>query len=138
MMPDDDDFSVFGETEPGDGISSADSDILLDSSADPNLLTFVREGQRAVVSFNSKSLLDEVCIAAYLDQLLKFIKSFDCQVLAFDLTGIKILPSGMLGVLVTLNQRGVKVELLNPIPDIVDVLRITHLAPMFSIRATVN
>ena len=137
-MTDDDDF-ILGDAEPTDGISSADdSGILAVANADPNLLTFVRDGQRAIVGFNSKSVPDEVCIAAYRDQLLKFVEDFDCKVFAFELTGIKLLPSGMLGVLVSLKKRGIEIELLNPAPDIIDVLQITRLASMFTMRPAMN
>lgn len=136
-MPDEDDF-VLGDPERSDGASSDDdSDILTDSSTDPNLLTFARDGQRAIVGFNSKSILDEVCIAAYRHQLLRYVQEFECKVIAFDLSGVKILPSGMLGVLITLKEQGLEVELLNPAADIVDVLRITRLAPMFTVRRAI-
>ncbi|MBI3860454.1 MAG: anti-sigma factor antagonist [Planctomycetia bacterium] len=133
-MPDDDDF-VLGEPDPADEtVSDDESGILKDANADPNLLTFVRDGERAIVGFNSKTVPDELCIAAYRSQLLKYVQDFGCKVLAFELAGVKILPSGMLGLLVTLKKRGTEVELLNPVPDIVEVLRITRLAPMFTIR----
>ncbi|HEY3966408.1 MAG TPA: anti-sigma factor antagonist [Planctomycetaceae bacterium] len=133
-MPDDDDF-VLGGPEPAEGTSSDDdSGVLTVSDADPNLLTFARDGDRAIVGFNSKSVPDELCVAAYRNQLFKYVQDFNCKILAFELSGIKILPSGMLGLLVTLKKRGVAVELLNPVADIVDVLRITRLAPMFTIH----
>jgi hypothetical protein len=133
-MPDEDDF-VLGESEGSEEASSdEDSGILTDSGADPTLLTFVLDGRRAVVGFNSQSVPDEVCIAAYRNQLLKYIQDHDCQALAFDLSGIKLVPSGMLGLLVSLKKRGLEVELLNPAADIVDVLRITRLATMFKIQ----
>lgn len=133
-MPDDDDF-VFGEPEPTEGTSSdGDSDILVASNADPNLLTIVRDGQRVVVGFNSKSVPDEVCIAGYRHQLLKYVEDFNCKVIAFDLTDVKLLPSGMLGLLTSLKKRGLEIELLNPAADVVEVLRLSRLAPMFTVR----
>lgn len=134
MPDDDDDDFVFGGPDPSDEtVSEEDSGILAVGNADPSLLTFVRDGQRAIVGFNSKTVPDELSVAGYRDQLLKYVQDHDCKVLAFELTGIKILPSGMLGLLVTLKKRGLVVELLNPVADIVDVLRITKLAPMFTV-----
>ena len=133
-MPDEDDF-VLGESEPtGKASSDEDSGILADSSTDPTLLTFVLDGRRAIVGFNTTSVPDEVCIAAYRNQLLKYVQDHDCQVLAFNLSGIKLVPSGMLGLLVSLKKRGLEVELLNAAPDILEVLRITRLATMFKIE----
>jgi hypothetical protein len=136
-MPDEDDF-VLGGSESAEGNSDEDSGILADSDTDPTLLTFVRDGRRAIVGFNSKSVPDELCIAAYRNQLIKYVEDFDCQTLAFELVGVKMLPSGMLGLLVSLKKRGLQVELLNPAADIVDVLRITRLAPMFTIQGAAN
>jgi hypothetical protein len=62
------------------------------------------------------------------------VQKSGCDVLTFDLTGIKVLPSGMLGLLVTLKKRGQQIELLNPSADIQEVLRVTRLLSMFSIR----
>jgi hypothetical protein len=138
IMPDENDF-VLGESEESEKASSdEDSGILDDSAADPTLLTFLLDGRRAIVGFNSKSVPDEVCIAAYRNQLLKYVQDHDCQSLAFDLSGIKLVPSGMLGLLVSLKKRGLDVELLNAAADIVDVLRITRLATMFKIEPTAS
>jgi anti-sigma B factor antagonist len=78
-----------------------------------------------------------VCVAGYREQLLKIVQESGCNVLTFDLTGIKILPSGMLGLLVTMRNRGQSIELLNPSVDIQEVLRVTRLLTLFSIRPPV-
>jgi hypothetical protein len=134
-MVDDDDF-VLGEPETGEPGKQTESDsgVLVAGAADPTLLSFTRDGSRVVVGFNSTDVPDEVCVAAYRTQLLKFVQESECTVLTFDLTGIKILPSGMLGLLVTLKKRGLEIELLNPIADIVEVLRITKLNSLFKVR----
>ena len=133
-MPEEDDF-VVGEPEASTGGAlEDDSGVLVAGSVDPNLLTFVHDGSRVIVGFNSKEVPDEVCVAAYRNQLLKIVEESNCNVLTFDLTGIKILPSGMLGLLVTMKNRGQKIELLNPSIDILEVLRVTRLSTLFSIR----
>jgi hypothetical protein len=133
-MSDDDDF-VLGESQPPSNKAlEDDSGVLVAGSVDPNLLTFVRDGSRMIVGFNCKDVPDEVCVAGYRNQLLKTLQESDCKTLTFDLTGIKILPSGMLGVLVTMKNRGQAIELLNPSADIQDVLRVTRLISLFSIR----
>lgn len=136
MVEDDDDDFVLGGPEDGapGNLAESDSGVLVSGAADPNLLSLVRDGDRAIVSFNSTDVPDEVCVAVYRTQLLKFVQESDCNVLAFDLTGIKILPSGMLGLLVTLKKRGLEIELLNPVVDIVEVLRITKLNSLFTVK----
>jgi hypothetical protein len=134
-MPDDDDDFVLGEPVPlTEGALEDDSGVLVAGSVDPNLLTFVRDGSRVIVGFNSTDVPDEVCVAGYREQLLKIVQESGCKVLTFDLTGIRILPSGMLGLLVTLKNRGQAIELLNPSVDIQEVLRVTRLLTLFSIR----
>lgn len=133
-MPDEDDF-VLGEPEPlTNGVLEDDSGVLVAGSPDPNLLTFVRDRSRVIVGFNSKNVPDEICVAGYRDQLLKIVQESGCSTLTFDLTGIRILPSGMLGLLVTMKNRGQAIELLNPSGDIQEVLRVTRLLSLFSIR----
>ncbi len=69
-------------------------------AADPNLLKITRTGDAIVIGFNRQDVPDEVCIASYREQLLQLLAAHpDCQVLTFDLTGVKLLPSGMLGLL---------------------------------------
>jgi anti-sigma B factor antagonist len=134
IMPEEEDDFVLGGLESSEAAASdEDSGILTNVSTDPTLLTFVQDGQRAIVGFNSKSVPDEVCVAAYRNQLIKYVQDHDCKTLAFELAGIKILPSGMLGLLVSLKKRGLEIELLNPAVDIVDVLRITRLLQMFKV-----
>ena len=122
-MPDEDDFVVGDPELPTGGTLEDDSGVLVAGSVDPNLLTFIREGLRVIVSFNSKDVPDEVCVAGYRAQLLKIVQESDCKELAFDLTGIKILPSGMLGLLVTMKNRGQQIELLNPSVDVQEIGR---------------
>jgi hypothetical protein len=137
-MPEEEDDFVLGEPEPPAGEAlEDDSGVLVAGSVDPNLLTFVRDGSRVIVGFNSKDVPDEVCVAGYRDQLLKIVQESGCNVLTFDLTGIRIIPSGMLGLLVTMKNRGQAIEILNPSVDIQEVLRVTRLLTLFSIRPPV-
>ncbi len=100
----------------------------------PGVLRVYQTGPLTVVGFAGQDVPDEVCIAAYRDQLFKLIEDFQCQVLAFDLTGVVLVPSGMLGVLVSLRKRLERVELYNPSKDVLDVLEMTKLISMFEIR----
>ncbi|HEY2251811.1 MAG TPA: STAS domain-containing protein [Planctomycetaceae bacterium] len=136
-MTDEDDF-VLGEPEPPkDGGLEDDSGVLVAGPHDPDLLTFVRDGSRVIVGFNSKGVPDEVCVAGYREQLLKTVEESCCHTLTFDLTGIRIIPSGMLGLLVTMKNRGQAIEILNPSADIQEVLRVTRLLTLFTIRPPV-
>lgn len=101
---------------------------------DPAVLKVYQTGELTVVGFGGRDVPDEVCIAAYRTQLLDLISQFQVKILAFDLTGVQLVPSGMLGVLSTIRQRVERVELYNPSPDVREVLRITRLDRLFDIK----
>jgi anti-anti-sigma regulatory factor len=65
---------------------------------------------------------------------VELIAEHNCKVLAFDLTGVQLIPSGMLGVLSSLRQRVERIELYNPSADVLDVLRITKFDQLFAIK----
>ena len=62
------------------------------------------------------------------------IAQYGTKVLAFDLSGVQLVPSGMLGVLSSLSQRVERLEIYNPSPDVREVLRITRLERLFDIK----
>jgi hypothetical protein len=105
-----------------------------DLPEDPAVLKIYQTGELTVVGFGGRDVPDEVCIAAYRAQLLDLIATHDCKVLAFDLTGVQLVPSGMLGVLSSIRQRVGRVELYNPSPDVMEVLRITKFDQLFEIK----
>lgn len=103
----------------------------------PGVLKVYQTGPLTVVGFAGEDVPDEVCIAGYRDQLFKLIEEHQCKVLAFDLTGVGLVPSGMLGVLISLRKRLERVELYNPSKDVRDVLQMTNLISLFDIREVV-
>jgi anti-sigma B factor antagonist len=106
-------------------------------SADGSILKVYQVGPLTVVGFAGMDVPDEVCIAGYRDQLTKLLDEHKTEVLAFDCSGVKLMPSGMLGLLTSLRKRVSRVELYNPSDDVRMVLRLTNLEPLFDIK-TVN
>ena len=102
--------------------------------ADPNVLKVYQTGELTVVGFGGRDVPDEVCIAAYRQQLFDMIAQYGTKVLAFDLSGVVLVPSGMLGVLSSLRQRVERLEIYNPSPDVREVLRMTRLERLFDIK----
>jgi anti-anti-sigma regulatory factor len=98
------------------------------------VIKIYQTGELTVVGFGGKDVPDEVCIAAYREQLLDLIAEHGTKVLAFDLTGVLLVPSGMLGVLTTLRQRVDRLEIYNPSADVREVLRLTKLERLFDIK----
>lgn len=98
-----------------------------------DVLKIYQTGPITVVGFAGEDVPNEVCIAGYRDQLLALIDEHKVETLAFDLSGVRLVPSGMLGVLTSVRKRVGKVELYNPSPDVREVLRITNLEKLFEI-----
>ena len=84
-------------------------------------------GELTVVGFGRHDVLDHLNVPKCRDELAELIKDHDIKTLAFDLTGVKLIPSGMLGLLASLPKLGVKVLLCNPSGDIKEILEITRL-----------
>lgn len=122
--------SLFDETAPASG----DSSLNLGSLKDLNVLKVYKTGELTVVGFGGQDVPDEVCIAVYRDQLFKMVDEYKCKVLAFDLTGVTLVPSGMLGVLTSLRNKVDRIELYNPSVDVREVLQMTRLETLFDIK----
>lgn len=99
-----------------------------------NNLYVYEAGQLTVVGFGRHDVLDHVNVPQCRDELAQLIRDHKCEVLAFDLTGVKLIPSGMLGLLASLHKLGVKVMLFNPSEDMKEVLQITHLDQFLEIN----
>jgi anti-sigma B factor antagonist len=144
-MPDEDDFTVSDPEHvlddvhaAGAGVPEGDSGVLATQPADPNLLRITRDGPSLIIGFNHVDVPDEIYIAGYRQQVLRLLDEYpDCKLLTFDVTGIKLLPSGMLGLLASVKQRGRDVEVLNPSPDVRAALRVTKLDTLLTIRGPV-
>ena len=91
-------------------------------------------GELTVVGFGGRDVPDDTCLTAYRSQLAELIKSHGTKVLAFDLQGVKLIPSGLLGLIASCRNLGVEVELFNPSQDVRDVLRITGLDVVLTVR----
>lgn len=118
-----------------DGLAGAsDSSVSLGDGKDPNVLKIYQTGELTVVGFGGQDVPDEVCIAGYRDQLNKLIDQHQCKVLAFDLSGVRLVPSGMLGVLTTLRKRVERLEIYNASENIQEVLKLTNLVKLFDLR----
>ena len=92
-----------------------------------------RSGPLTVVGFGTRNALD-VSVVACQNELAKVLREANCHTLAVDLTGVRLVASGMLGVFASIQRRGVRVLLFNPSPDLVEVLEITKLDRLLAIH----
>lgn len=94
-------------------------------------------GELTVIGFGGRELLDHLNLAECRDEVTELIRDHGCSTLAFDLTGVRLIPSGLLGLLASVHRQGVEVHLYNPSADIREVLDITRLDRMFHLHELV-
>ncbi len=97
-------------------------------------LNVYQTGKLTVVSFVSAELLDQIVVSECRAEIAELIQQNACETLAFDLTGVKLVPSGMLGMLASLGRLGVQVLIFNPSDDIREVLEITRLDSLLQVQ----
>ena len=90
-------------------------------------LEVYQAGELTVIGFGGREVLDDMNVSECRDELVELIRTHECKVLAFDLTRVRLIPSGLLGLLASIRKQGVEVHLYNPSPDIREVLEITKL-----------
>ena len=90
-------------------------------------LEVYQTGELTVIGFGGREVLDDMNVADCRDELVDLIRENNCRVLAFDLTRVRLIPSGLLGLLASIRKQGVEVHLYNPSRDIREVLEITKL-----------
>ena len=106
-------------------------DIVTDNNP---ILEVYSTGSTTVVGFGGRDVFDDANVAVYREELVKLIEEVGCETLAFDLTGVKFLPSGLLGLLTTLRNHNVQVHIYNPSPDVREALSITHLDTLMTVH----
>lgn len=97
-------------------------------------LEVFKSGEITVVGFGDREILDQINLAACREQLELLIQQCNTKTLAFDLSGVRLIPSGMLGLLASLRDTGVTIQLFNPSEDVTEVLEITKLNRLFEIK----
>ncbi|MEQ8851133.1 STAS domain-containing protein [Gimesia sp.] len=91
------------------------------------ILQVYHSGPLCVAGFGGKDILDTFSVKDIRDELLELVKENQCETLALDLTGVTLIPSGMLGLLASMRDLNIDIHLYNPSEDIREVLEITRL-----------
>ena len=91
------------------------------------ILQIYSTGPMTVLGFGGREILDQLDIGACRSEIIALVKEHSTEKLAFDLTGVKLVPSGMLGLLASLRQLNVEVHVCNPSDDVREVLEVTKL-----------
>ncbi len=94
---------------------------------DDGVLHVYEAGELLVLGFAGRDVPTGFNVAHYRDAILELVKLHDTTRIAFDVTGVRLVPSGILGLWASLHQHGIGVEVYNPSEDITEVLEITKL-----------
>jgi anti-anti-sigma factor len=97
-------------------------------------LEILPSGDMTVVSFGGRDILNQVNIAACREQIIQMVKASQSKTIAFDLAGVRFIPSGMLGLLASLRDVVQTIQIWNPSDDVREVLEVTNLNQLFEIR----
>lgn len=90
-------------------------------------LVVYESGALTVVGFAGHMPLDELNLAECHDEVIALVRQHRCKVLAIDMTETRIIPSGLLGLMVAIHHQRVSVCLLNCSDELREVLEITKL-----------
>ena len=108
--------------------ASRDSRLFREFRDDASSRLQVQEsGRRTVVGFGGSELPPDYILSRYLPQIISLIDEHDCQEFAFDLAGVSAVPSGFLGVVASILNKGVRVSVRNSSSEIREVLALTNL-----------
>ncbi len=91
-------------------------------------------GKTTVVGFGGEEILDEVNIADCRDDVLQLVKQHHAEVVAFDLTGVRLIPSGMLGLMASLRNLNLRIQVFNPSPEVREVFAVTMFDQLIEVR----
>lgn len=93
----------------------------------PGIFEIYQTGELTVVGFGGREILDQIDLSQCRAEIVSLVEKSRCKTLAFDLSGVKLIPSGMLGLLASLRRTNVEVHLYNPSADVAEVLQVTRL-----------
>jgi Anti-anti-sigma regulatory factor (antagonist of anti-sigma factor) len=98
----------------------------------PKTFDVYASGALTVIGFGDRDPLD-LSVPDCLEEMNELLATVNGKHLAVDLTGIRLIASGMLGMLASTANRGINVLLFNPSEDIVEVLEITNLDKLLAV-----
>ena len=101
------------------------------------LLRVYSAGKVMVLGFGGQDVPSEFNVAHYRAAIVDLVRANESTTVAFDLTGVQLVPSGMLGLLVSLTRIPdvpLTVQVFNPSDDVREVLEITKLNRLIEIH----
>ena len=99
-----------------------------------DIFQIYQTGELTVVGFGGREILDQIDLSLCRAEIVELVEKHQAKTLAFDLSGVKLIPSGMLGLLASLRKMNIEIHLYNPSQDVIEVLQITRLADVMPIH----
>ena len=90
-------------------------------------LELYHAGPLTVIGFYGRSVLEGITVLDCRNELEEISQKYSCTTMAFDLTNLKIVPSGLLGLFASIKKAGIDVLLFKSGTEIKEVLKTTRL-----------
>ena len=99
-----------------------------------DILQVYATGPTTIVGFQLQDTLEDISVVDCRDEIIALVEEHGTEVICFELSRVRLIPSGMLGLLASLRQMDLEVRVLNPSPDVRDVLAITNFDKLIAIE----
>lgn len=99
-----------------------------------DILQVLATGPTTIVSFGTADILEDINVVECRDEIINLIEESGTEVICFELSRVRLIPSGMLGLLASLRQMDLEVRILNPSPDVREVLAITNFDKLIEVE----
>lgn len=91
-------------------------------------------GPMTIVDFGDSDVPSDASVMMHFEQISQLVDESGCEVLGFDLTSVRFVPSGMLGLLVMLHNLGPEIHLYNASEEVRQAVEITHLDQLIKLQ----
>lgn len=93
-----------------------------------------KKGRLTVIGFNARQATSREHAAACRERLMDIIEEHSCQDLIVDLAEMPIVSSWILGLLVAVQQSGIRVHAYHPSKEVGEAINVTGLDTLFDMR----
>ncbi|TXT34490.1 MAG: hypothetical protein FD138_1661, partial [Planctomycetota bacterium] len=73
-----------------------------------------QNGDVTIIGFGGREILDQINIASCREQIVELVKQNQSKTLAFEMSGVRFIPSGMLGLLASLRDTVDRIQIRHP------------------------
>ncbi len=103
-------------------------------STSSDILEITANGDHVIARFCSVEFPNESALEQCQRELDDYLKSHACKVLTFDLAGVVMIPSTMLGLMLVYRQQGLRVRIVNPSEHVIAVMNVTKLSSKIEVE----